>query len=75
MVTAAVTPKADIAKCHKQIRAVQPTAPLFDRLVGKREQVRRHGDPERLGSLKVDDQLEFGRLLDAPHDEGIMKIK
>ena len=37
---------------------------LVDRLVGEREQVRRYGDAERLGSREIDNELEFGRLLD-----------
>ena len=32
-------------------------------LVGEREQRRRHGNAERLGSLEIDDQLVLGRLL------------
>ena len=43
-------PKADIA-------------PLFDHLVGTCEQRRRHGEADRLGGLKVDDELELGRGL------------
>jgi hypothetical protein len=35
---------------------------LFDHLVGKREQGRRHVDAKRLGGLEVNDQLELGRL-------------
>ena len=37
---------------------------LFDHLVGAREDRLRHGEAERLRGLEVDDQLEFGRLLD-----------
>ena len=36
----------------------------FDHLVGAGEQRRRNGDAERPGRLQVDDELEFGRLLD-----------
>jgi hypothetical protein len=35
----------------------------FDHLVGAAEQRRRHVEPERLGGLGVEHQLEFGRLL------------
>jgi hypothetical protein len=35
---------------------------LFNHLVGNGEYARRDGEAERLGSLQVDDQLEFGRL-------------
>src|SRR5260370_10838853 len=38
--------------------------PLFDHLVGLRQERARHGEPERLGGLEVDHQFEFGRLLD-----------
>jgi hypothetical protein len=40
------------------------TALLFDYLVDAREQRWRHGDPERLGSPKIDDRREFGGLFD-----------
>src|SRR5207245_10063506 len=35
----------------------------FDHLVGAGEQRRWHGEAERLGSLKIDHQLVFGRRL------------
>jgi hypothetical protein len=38
-------------------------ASLFDHLVGALLQEPRHLQPKRLGGLKVDDQLEFRRLL------------
>ena len=40
--------------------ALQQTAPLFENLVGQGEQLIRHGEPERIGGLEVDDQIELG---------------
>ncbi len=37
-------------------------APLFDHLVGQREQVRRHDEAQRLSGLEIDHKLEFFRL-------------
>src|SRR5215203_6841805 len=37
---------------------------LFNHLVGAGEKRGWHGDAERLGALEVDDQLNFGGLLD-----------
>ena len=39
-------------------------ANLFDHLVGAADQRQRNGEAERLGSLQVDDKLDFGGLLD-----------
>jgi hypothetical protein len=36
---------------------------LFDHLIGASEERRRHGQTECLGRLHVNNQLEFGRLL------------
>src|SRR6516165_7322600 len=43
--------------------AMQQLVPLFDDLVGAREQHWRYGEAERLGCLEVDDELQFGRRL------------
>src|ERR1700730_959149 len=50
--------------CHKQTHALQKMAPSLDHLVSAREQLRRHGEAERLRSDQIDDELEFGWLLD-----------
>ena len=47
------------AKCHY---ATLPR--LFDHFVGEHKQVMRNGEAECLGRLQVDDEIEFGRLLD-----------
>ena len=41
--------------CQKQTFAMQQKAPLFDHLVGKREQRRGHGEPEHISGHMVDD--------------------
>src|SRR5262249_37166249 len=46
--------------CREQM---QRRAVLFDDLVGERDKLVWHLQPERLCSLEVDDQLEFGRIL------------
>jgi hypothetical protein len=40
------------------------TCASFDHLIGAGEQRRRHGKAERLGCGEVDDEVEFGGLLD-----------
>ena len=37
--------------------------PLFDHLVGEHQQVMRDGEAECIGGLEVDNEVEFGRLL------------
>ena len=39
---------------------------LLDNLIGAGKQCWRHGEPERLRSLKVDHEVEFCRLLNQP---------
>src|SRR5580704_7281547 len=41
-----------------------PGRRLLDHLVGDGEQRRRHVEAQRLGSLEIDNQLEFSRLRD-----------
>src|SRR6516162_6454562 len=61
----ALPPKADIAKHECHVRFV-PKADirLFDHLIGEHEEVVWHFDPERPGGFEIDDEFEFGRLLD-----------
>jgi hypothetical protein len=54
-------PGADLSRCSKQ--SVQKPG-LLDHLVGAAKQRNRKGDTERPSGLQVDDQLDFGRLLD-----------
>ena len=60
--------KADIpdrqVRATIELHALQQAAPLFDHLVGEREQLGRHNEAERLSGFEVDYQKEFGGLLD-----------
>ena len=62
----ALPPKADVDRHRCDVRFV-PKADfpliLFDQFVGAAEQRHWNSEAERLGGLKVDDQLEFGRPL------------
>jgi hypothetical protein len=40
------------------------TGSFFDDVVGDGEQFIRNGEAERLSSLEIDNEIEFGRLLD-----------
>jgi hypothetical protein len=48
---------------HNQPPAAKQTAPLFDDLVSRGEQIGRYGQPERLGGLEIDYQLKLCRKL------------
>src|SRR6266700_397043 len=54
-------PKAAVSRCSNT--SVQKPD-LLDHLVGAREQRRRNRQAERPGGRKVEDQLDFGGLLD-----------
>jgi hypothetical protein len=53
---------ADIS-CHRKCQW-RTWSDLFNHLVCKRNQCRRESQAERFGGLEVEDQLDFGRLLD-----------
>jgi hypothetical protein len=48
--------------------ALQQNKQLLDHLVRNGEQIGRHSEPERLGGLEVDRELEPGRLRDRQAD-------
>src|SRR5262249_6923481 len=51
--------------CHEPTYAMQQICNLLDDLVGAGEQRRRHLNAERLGGRRqIDDEIEFGWLLD-----------
>src|SRR6516162_979157 len=50
--------------CLLWAKSRQQIALLFDHLVGASEQRRRHSEAGCLGSRKIDDEIEFRRLLD-----------
>src|SRR5262245_17273272 len=62
----ALPPKADMcgANCNVCFGPKAEVTPLFDHLVGQHEEVVWHFDPERPRSGEIDDEVEFGRLLD-----------
>src|SRR5215467_11115067 len=68
----ALPPKADIALHRSECRLCAKSglmqcskiAPLFDHLVGEREQLRRNCEAKRLCRLEINQKLKFGGLYD-----------
>ena len=57
-------PLGTAEKCQEATYAAQQRTLLFDDLIGHREQRWRHLDAERISRLQINNELEFGRLLD-----------
>ena len=55
--------RAIASKTSAQRNCLTSLLPSFDHLVGAGDQWRRQLDPERLRSLQIHDQIEFGGLL------------
>src|ERR1700730_3418167 len=50
--------------CHEETHAPQQITTSFDHFVGAGQQCRRNCEPEQLGGLKIDCELELRRLHD-----------
>jgi hypothetical protein len=61
-----LAPQRNAALCQSRPNAAQQNPCLFDHLVGEREQLVRHVQAERLGSLEIDDHSNFQVSLPAP---------
>jgi hypothetical protein len=59
-----LAPQRNAALCQKRTYAAQQTQPLFDHLVGEQLHGVRYREAERIGSFRVDNQLELGGLQD-----------
>ena len=49
--------------CHNRTKCIAAKSKLFDHLVCNSEERRRNNNIKVLGSFKIDDELEFCRLL------------